>query len=166
MVVTGAINLCQFVTKLILEKKFEIFQKIFFFVKIKFWKFNFRNRSKLNRNNSFKMTLDRREVGDHLDSDRQENMTHQIWLMRKCYKYYIFNVTRVTYKNLIVKQWFGLESGSKWLTVVCEMNQFIKVKWLDLVKEKKVPKVQIEIWSFWSMSVPGLGRRLRQRSGC
>ena len=114
--------------------KFGIFQKIFFFVKIKFWKFNFRNRSKLNRNNSFKNDS-RSEIV--LTQIIKKNMTHQVWLMRKYYKCYIFNVTRVTYKNLIVKQWFGLESGSKWLTVVCEMNQVTRVKWLDLAKQKK-----------------------------
>ena len=133
--------------------KFGIFQKIFFFVKIKFSKFNFRNRSKLNRNNSFKNDS-RSEIV--LTQIIKKNMTHQVWLMRKYYKCYIFNVTRVTYKNLIVKQWFGLESGSKWLTVVCEMNQVTRVKWLDLAKQKKVSKVQIERWSVWSVSASGL----------
>ena len=160
MVVTGAINLCQFVTKLILEN-FEIwnFSKNFLFLS----KSNFENLiSETGRNwietILSKMTLDRRS--SWLRSSRK------IWLMRKCYKYYIFNVTRVTYKNLIVKQWFGLKSGSKWLTVVCEMNQVTRVKWLDLVKPKKVLKVQIERWSVWSVSVSGLGKRRRQPSMC
>ena len=141
--------------------KFGIFQKIFFFVKIKFSKFNFRNRSKLNRNNSFKNDS-RSEIV--LTQIIKKNMTHQVWLMRKYYKCYIFNVTRVTYKNLIVKQWFGLESGSKWLTVVCEMNQVTRVKWLDLAKQKKVSKVQIERWSVWSVSASGLDGQRRQSS--